>query len=207
MLCNHRYPKKLFGKRKKPFGLSWSLTSEKIANFEAEAAAKCAEIFEFRKSTDREPAIQDCVQNNNYKTKDELPLPLENGFLEVLYTSDGNLISHSHIFGFSSALGPELTETEFQKRAQIIANEIEQWKMALKLRYGAASAYGAAGHGKFYRTDDPDAPCAAWYVKPVAILLCRSRPFTVDTSVSSLSFTRLDRISRGRELQNQITGG
>ena len=190
---------------KKPFGLSWSLTSEEKANFDAEAAAICAEIFDSLKGTDRELAIQSCVQNNHLNTSEELPPPLENGFLEVSYTPDGNLISHSHIFDFSSALEPELTETETQKRAQIIAYEIEQWRMALKLRYEAVSAYGEFRFGKFERTDEPDAACAAWYVKPVAILLCRSRPFSPDSSVSSLSFIRLDRVSRGRELQNQIS--
>ncbi len=87
-------PRSLLVDEKMPFGLSWSLTSEEKANFDAEHAAECLEIFE---GMERESAIQNCLQESRVSSRKELPPPLENGFLEIFHTPNGNVIAHTHI--------------------------------------------------------------------------------------------------------------
>lgn len=189
-----------------PFGLSWSLTSEEKSRYlEVEDPAECAELFEHLEGAELESSLQNCLQDNRIKLLELLPPPLEYGFLEVVYTPDGTVISRSHVFGFSSSLA-EMSKVQAEKQADTIDFEIEQWITSLEFIHGEASSHGRFSFSRFENMANPNAPCAVWIVEPVGIFLCRSRLFTVDSSISSLQFVRLDRASSGLVLKNEIIG-
>ena len=191
----------------RPLGQAWLLTSdEKVKYLEEEDPAECAEFFDHVEGSERQKQIESCLQEIRVKSTASLPAPLKNGFLEVVYAPSGAVIGRSHIFAQFFPPFVQLSEADEQERANVIAYEMSQWTAALEGRYGPALSYGQLQFGTYQKVEESNAPCAVWFAEPVAIFLCRSRPFTPDASQSSLSFVRVDRINQGDRLTNQIIG-
>ncbi len=182
------------------------LSAEEVGQYVEAERLKCREIFNDDPDID-EHDVESCVGDPfaAYIIED-LPVEQLDGWFRVVANRDGTAIEYAHVFSNFFASIPTSPEdrAEAEERAE---TWFVRWNSVITDTYGPAHSKGQWNLWAGYeRSDEANAPCLLWFMDPVAIILCESRPWTPDALEASLAFFRVDRFNPTSNMVRQIKG-